>query len=269
MDNSKSIHDDEKFNTQLRECANHLADKLQNGHLDEATEIIHSLTNARNTQVFNSVGQLTRALHDAIVNFQVDADLSTEPPEVKSSEIHDATNRLQWVIDMTQGAADKTMDKVEAVAPIAMTLGKESMRLKEDWERLKRREITKEEFKALYSRIDEFLDQMGDGTQKLNTSLQEIILEQGYQDLTGQVLNKVITLVTDVERELVNLMRIAGQVEQMTGIYDGDDEVEAVKAVETPALDSVAEGPQIHAEKRNDVVNGQDEVDDLLSSLGF
>ena len=108
---------------------------------------------------------------------------------------------------------------------------------------------------------------MGEGTQILNASLQDIILEQGYQDLTGQVLNKVITLVTDVERELVNLMRIAGQVEKMTGIASG--EAEGAKAVEAPALNSEAEGPQIHAEKRNDVVNGQDEVDDLLSSLGF
>ncbi|MGO1273278.1 MAG: protein phosphatase CheZ, partial [Pseudomonas helleri] len=29
------------------------------------------------------------------------------------------------------------------------------------------------------------------------------------------------------------------------------------------------EGPQIHADKRSDVVSGQDDVDDLLSSLGF
>jgi chemotaxis regulatin CheY-phosphate phosphatase CheZ len=32
---------------------------------------------------------------------------------------------------------------------------------------------------------------------------------------------------------------------------------------------SHGEGPQIHADKKEDVVSGQDEVDDLLSSLGF
>ncbi|WP_255375077.1 protein phosphatase CheZ [Oleiphilus sp. HI0125] len=29
------------------------------------------------------------------------------------------------------------------------------------------------------------------------------------------------------------------------------------------------EGPQMKREEREDVVNGQDDVDDLLSSLGF
>ena len=32
---------------------------------------------------------------------------------------------------------------------------------------------------------------------------------------------------------------------------------------------SNGEGPQMHADKREDVVSGQDDVDDLLSSLGF
>ena len=34
--------------------------------------------------------------------------------------------------------------------------------------------------------------------------MQEIILEQGFQDLTGQALKKVIELVTNVEKELVD-----------------------------------------------------------------
>eukprot|EP01026_Neomeris_dumetosa_P068990 TRINITY_DN67922_c0_g1_i3.p1 TRINITY_DN67922_c0_g1~~TRINITY_DN67922_c0_g1_i3.p1 ORF type:complete len:165 (-),score=30.15 TRINITY_DN67922_c0_g1_i3:9-452(-) len=104
-----------------------------------------------------------------------------------------------------------------------MDLGQESAKLKEEWKRLKRREITKEEFKNLYGRIDDFLDQMGTGTELLNNNLQEIILEQGYQDLTGQVLKKVIGLISDVEKELVNLMRIACQVEEVTGLASEPD----------------------------------------------
>ena len=255
---------DEEFMAQLQDCATHLVEKLQNDNYSEASELIHSLMEARDRHVFNSVGQLTRALHEAIVNFHVDADLDSEPPSVNNSEIRDATSRLHYVIDMTQKAADKTMDKVEAVAPMALNLGIEATRLREEWHKLKRGEVSKEEFKKLYSRMGDFLDQMDDGTRQLNSSLQDIILEQGFQDLTGQVLRKVITLVTDVENELVNLMRIAGQVEQVTGLAESTDK-EKVKNVDK----SLAEGPQIHADKRADVVSGQDEVDDLLSSLGF
>eukprot|EP01026_Neomeris_dumetosa_P068989 TRINITY_DN67922_c0_g1_i2.p1 TRINITY_DN67922_c0_g1~~TRINITY_DN67922_c0_g1_i2.p1 ORF type:complete len:164 (-),score=30.49 TRINITY_DN67922_c0_g1_i2:215-655(-) len=146
-----------------------------------------------------------------------------------------------------------------------MDLGQESAKLKEEWKRLKRREITKEEFKNLYGRIDDFLDQMGTGTELLNNNLQEIILEQGYQDLTGQVLKKVIGLISDVEKELVNLMRIACQVEEVTGLASEPDK----ETDKTADKSSEGEGPQIHADKRADVVSGQDEVDDLLSSLGF
>ncbi len=264
MDNFAPLHDDEEFRSQLQDCANQLVEKLQSDNYEEASELIHNLVEARNNHIFRSVGQLTRGLHEAIVNFHVDADLQQNPPDVNGSEIRDASDRLQYVIDMTQAAADKTMDKVEAVAPIAMDLGNESAKLKEEWMRLKRREITAEEFRNLYTRIDDFLEQMGDGTTLLNSSLQEIILEQGYQDLTGQVLKKVIGLISDVENELVNLMRMACQVEEVTGLASNKD-AESVAA----KVNSQGEGPQIHADKRDDVVSGQDDVDDLLSSLGF
>ncbi|MFL0808950.1 MAG: protein phosphatase CheZ [Agarilytica sp.] len=257
------LHNDEQFMTQLQDCATQLVDKLQNNNIDEASELIHELVDARNNHIFNSVGQLTRGLHEAIVNFHVDADLNQNPPDINNSEIRDASDRLQYVIDLTQGAADKTMDKVEAIAPIALDLGMESAKLKEEWKRLKAGEISKQEFAQLYHRIDDFLEQMGSGTELLNSNLQEIILEQGYQDLTGQVLKKVIGLISDVEKELVSLMRIACQVEEVTGLAsDGDAEPTITKSIE-------AEGPQIHADKKADVVSGQDEVDDLLSSLGF
>lgn len=252
------------FMAQLQECANHLVDNLQNDNLDAASELIHSLVEARDRHIFTTVGQLTRALHNAIVNFNVDGDLESVPPEINQSEIRDASSRLHYVINMTQQAADKTMDKVEAAAPIAMNLGQEASRLRTEWHRLKRREMGKEEFKLFYAQMGDFLEQMDEGTQQLNKSLQDIILEQGFQDLTGQVLRKVISLVTDVENELVNLMRIAGQVEQVTGLATTDDKEKRVKVDS-----SLPEGPQIHADKRDDVVSGQDDVDDLLSSLGF
>ena len=65
-------------------------------------------------------------------------------------------------------------------------------------------------------------------------------------------------------------MRIAGQVEDITGLADDADKPKAgAKASGKPVADITPEGPQIHADSRDDVVSGQDDVDDLLSSLGF
>lgn len=263
MGDSAKIQENEAFLSQLQDASKNLVEELQQDNFENASEIIHQLTEARDAHIFKSVGQLTRALHTAIVNFNVDADITTNPPEIKNSEISDATDRLNYVLELTQAAADKTMDKVEACAPVAMNLREESHTLKEEWNKLRRREMSKDEFKNLFERIDEFLDQMDEGTALLNVNLQDIILEQGFQDLTGQALKKVITLVTDVEQELVNLMRIAGQVETVTGMASDEESKGGSKN------NINGEGPAMHADTRDDVVSGQDDVDDLLSSLGF
>ncbi len=263
MDISNQLGTDEKFHEQLEDCSKLLIEKLQNNDYQEASELIQTLYEARDNHIYTAVGKLTRALHNAIVNFHVDVEIEeASDGGVVNSEIRDASDRLQYVIKMTQEAADKTMDRVESAAPIAMNLRQEAANLRSEWEKFRRRELSKEEFADLYARLGNFLDETGESTEALNNNLQAIILEQGFQDLTGQVLKKVIGLITDVEKELVNLVRIAGQVEEMTGI--------AVPGEENGKKDSCeAEGPQIHAQVREDVVSGQDEVDDLLSSLGF
>ncbi|BFM16539.1 protein phosphatase CheZ [Maricurvus nonylphenolicus] len=265
METEPALHNNTEFISELQDCAKLLAEKLNGDDFEGASKLIHQMVEVRDRNIFQSVGRLTRGLHDAIVNFHVDADLDAEPPTIESSEIQDASDRLNYVITMTQNAADKTMDKVEVAAPIALNLGEEAASLKEEWARLKRREMTAAEFRELYNRIDGFLADMDTGTKELNKNLQDIILEQGFQDLTGQVLKRVIGLISDVERDLVSLVRIAGQVEDITGLTTDADKDPEAKA----DSDIQGEGPQIHADIRDDVVSGQDDVDDLLSSLGF
>jgi chemotaxis protein CheZ len=255
------------FLAELKECAKLLAEKLQGDQFEEASVLIQSMTQARDRHIFQSVGKLTRGLHNAIVNFHVDADLSKRPPEIADSDIHDASNRLGYVIELTQKAAEKTMDMVDEAAPIAANLGQEASLLRADWARLKRREMTAAEFRELYERMESFLAQMEIGTERLNKSLQDILLEQGFQDLTGQVLKRVMGLISEVEKDLVNLVLMASQVEEITGLAEPvADEKELEELIEKRKHE--AEGPQIN-KARDNVVSGQDEVDDLLSSLGF
>src|SRR5690606_37819542 len=107
-------------------------------------------------------------------------------------------------------------------------------------------EMDADEFRELYARMDQFLGQMVTGTDQLGRNLQEIILEQGFQDLTGQVLKRVIGLISEVEQDLVSLVRIAGQVEEVTGLATNADKDNkaALKRRKTEA-----EGPQIYADK--------------------
>lgn len=254
---------------ELKNRARTLIDKLEDGDFPGASVAIEDLNEARDRSIYLEVGKLTRGLHDAIRNF----DIGTPDPEIASdgeehgSQMANAQDRLDYVINLTQSSADKTMDMVEEGIPIASELLKESQALKTDWERLRRRELDPDEFRALYKRMDDFLSFSGESSGALNDKLNTILLAQDFQDLTGQVIKKVISLVQEVEVRLVELMRVAGQVEELTGIVRNTEEKTPVLA--DSGLDSSAEGPQIHAEERKDVVSGQDDVDDLLSSLGF
>ncbi len=252
----------------LKDRARSLVDRLEAGDFPGASTAIEDLNEARDRNIYHEVGKLTRGLHEAIVNFDIDtsaATMGTDPGD-DNSRMANAQDRLDYVINLTQSSADKTMDMVEEGIPLAAGIGEQASALKEDWGRLIRREMDPEEFRELYRRIDEYLTYSCDSSGQLSDKLNTILLAQDFQDLTGQVIKKVITLVQEVEERLVELMRVAGQVEELTGIVR---KAERKPSPEKNGLDSSAEGPQINAEERNDVVSGQDDVDDLLSSLGF
>lgn len=122
-----------------------------------------------------------------------------------------------------------------------------------------------DEFSELTKRISTFLDSAESNGKQLNKHLSDILLAQDYQDLTGQVIQKVAKMITDVEAQLVNLVAMAGHVDRITGIEHEQSEPENTEEVDP----NKGEGPQINAEEKEDVAASQDDVDDLLSSLGF
>lgn len=247
---------------ELKDRARALVEQLECGNFPAAAEVIRTINEARDRSIYREVGKLTRGLHDAIRNFEIDTGASGLDHD-RMSKMANAQERLDYVINLTQKSADKTMDMVEAGIPVAEKLGERAKMLREDWQRLIRREMRPDEFRDLYHRIDDFLNETIQNSGELSEKFNSILLAQDFQDLSGQVIKKVISLVQEVEARLVELMRVAGQVENLTGIFRAD--IERADA----GADIIAEGPQINAHKREDVVSGQDDVDDLLSSLGF
>lgn len=251
---------------ELKQRARKLIDTLEEGDFNTASTLIEQLNDCRDRTIYIEVGKLTRGLHEALVNFEIDAGTlaAGQTDEETESRMANAQDRLDYVINLTQRAANTTMDMVEEGVPLSTELGEVATALKVDWEQLKHRQLTPEQYRELYQRIDQHLEKTTHGSQLLGEKFNTILLAQDFQDLTGQVIRKVITLVQEVEDRMVELMRVAGQVEELTGIVRSIDPKQP-----EDTLDAAPEGPQIHAEKRADVVSGQDEVDDLLSSLGF
>jgi len=259
-----SFGGDDMFD-ELKQRAMVLMERLEQGDFPGATQAIQQMNEVRDRSIYREVGKLTRGLHEAIVNFEIDTAKAGIDGD-HASKMGNAKERLDYVINLTQKSADKTMDIVEQGVPMVEELREQARSLQSEWQRLKRREMDAGEFRDLYRRVDSFLTFTASGASELGGKLNEIMLAQDFQDLSGQVIKRVITLVQEVEDRLVELMRMAGQVEELTGMFRVPEVAEPARA---PQADIVGEGPQIKASERTDVVQGQDDVDDLLSSLGF
>jgi len=226
---------------------------LENNEIEDAQEMIDSLATSGDDDLFIEIGKLTRNLHEALTNFQMDSRIT----DLAASEIPDAKERLNYVIEKTEEAANKTMDKVESCTQRSNTMAKDSEELLVEWKKLYNRELEPGDFRKLCNKIETHLQKNKNDADDLHGELTEVLMAQDYQDLTGQVIRQVITLVHDVEESMVHIIKMFGS---MDGYNKAKGEVLIREGVE---------GPVVNAEVRNDVVQGQDEVDDLLSSLGF
>jgi len=251
---------DQEFTNLLKNKTDALKVSVDNGDYRDALDQIRELDMMRDQSLYREVGRLTRSLHEAIQNFHIDAHNAEQQAEL--SKMADASDRLAYVVKMTSQAANRTLDLVEESMPLSGEIRDQARQIGKEWQRFRRREMEPTEFRGLCKRLEQFLDQVAGNADRVSPNLSEILLAQDFQDLTGQVIQKVTTLVREVEENLVKLVVMASNVDRITGIvHDLSTEGE-----QQPSTDGV--GPQIDAD-REDVVSSQDDVDDLLSSLGF
>jgi len=185
---------------------------------EAADEAIQSIMKKGQGELFKEVGKVTRKLHDSIRGFKEAID-----PKLKDMAITDmpnAVDRLQYVIDRTEEAANKTMGIVEKYILNIDELSSHIRKLREP---------------------QETIDYLKAFKNNLEDDLTEVLTTQSFQDLTGQTIKKVITLVGDIEEELVRLIATFG--------------VKIEAGVKTEAI----EPEQV----------SQTGVDDLLKDFGF
>ena len=236
------------------EQAKLLVEYIENGQQEKADDLIAEIQNPINTELFAEIGKLTRQLHDSLNNFQVDSRLN----DLATADIPDAKERLNYVITRTEEAANKTMDVVESIFPVISTIQDQLATVKPLWHKLMHNELELSEFKVLCADIDVLLTNTDAQTTRINALMTDVLMAQDFQDLTGQVIRKVIDLVREVEDSLINMLTVFG--------LNSEQEKEQAK----PKVgENLVEGPIINTENRDDVVSDQDDVDDLLSSLGF
>lgn len=201
------------------------------------------------SELVDQVGQLTRALHNSLRELGYDERL-----EKFSAEVPEAQDKLTYVASKTEQAAERVLNATEIAMPIQNKLSSEAIKLSQRWkEALETQQTTPldtEKFRNLLIQTLTYLDQVPKQAETTNSYLMEITMAQDFQDLTGQVIKKVTRMVQDLEVELLQLL-----VNNAPKNKNPDD--------------GLTNGPVINPEKRSDVVSNQNQVDDLLASLGF
>jgi chemotaxis protein CheZ len=197
--------------------------------------------------VFNRIGHMARKLHDSLRELGYDKSL-----EETARQIPDAQERLQYIAKMTEQAAARVLNATDVAMPAQNELGQRTKALGARWEKMFANQLSVDEFKALAADTRNFFIEAPAKIEVTNAQLSEIMLAQDFQDLTGQVIKKVVQTVQGIEAQLLEVL-----IEVMP---------EDRKAA---APEGLMNGPVVNAAGRTDVVTSQAQVDDLLESLGF
>lgn len=249
------------FQQEMKQLAEDLLSKIEEGDLGKVVGVVNSINEARDRTLYDEIGKLTRGLHEAIKDIKTGDELSD------NNGMEQASDKLSYVIQMTDKAANRTMDLVEEGMPLNSETLDGAAELQEQWQKFLRKELKPNEFRDLTKKIDSYFSQTQVNSKKISSHLSDILMAQDFQDLTGQVINRVTKLVAEVETRLVDLVAMAGEVDRITGITH-HAEPNPNDTQQDDSKNIKAEGPQIDT-TLDGVVEGQDDVDDLLSSLGF
>lgn len=199
-----------------------------------------SAANAASPEVFQKLGEMTRNLHDTLASLGFMPRLG----EIADS-LPDARSRLTYIAEKTGTAAEKVLNLVDQAKIEHDQIASETRRIAQA--------IVADPVKAVASGgVMNFVEDVEAATIRIDRHLTDIMLAQDFHDLTGQVVARVVQLATDIEDQLVRLLLQTAPADQ-------------VHKVEQSFLN----GPVVNPEGRADVVTNQEQVDDLLASLGF
>src|SRR5688572_28392844 len=145
---------------------------------------LDGLLQRRERMLFLDLRKLTGDLQSALQRFRVDSRLA----DLAERDVPNAKLRLDHVLRLTDEAAHRTLDLVEKLGPIAERTSRGAAELIEQRQRFRERTIAVEDFHKMVSSMDAFLKAAVTDMDKVRDNLSEVLLAQGYQDLSGQII---------------------------------------------------------------------------------
>jgi chemotaxis protein CheZ len=201
-------------------------------------------------EAFARLGAITREMHEAFAVLGGGTELHNVVEEIPN-----ARERLTHVGKMTENAANKVLNLVDAAKPECDDLAKRGEELGQSLARMAASDdLSIERARALMGVCGKFAERTAGFASKQADILSDIMMAQDFQDLSGQVIKKVIDIINRTEMQLVQLLMDSApnQPEKTVAVAEFTGETHQLQ------------GPQ--AEEK---ALGQSDVDDLLASMGF
>ena len=198
--------------------------------------------------IISRIGNLPRMLRDSLRELGLDQAIAEA-----AEAIPDARDRLDYVVQMTAQAAERALNSVEASQPHQDEMEKGAKALTQRWDAWFENPIELADARELVSDTRQYLGDVPGHTSFTNAQLLEIMMAQDFQDLTGQVIKRMMDVIQEIERQLLMVL-----------LENIPDQGSCPKREN----DSLLNGPQVDTSKAG-VVASQDQVDDLLDCLGF
>jgi chemotaxis protein CheZ len=159
------------------------------------------------------LGQEMRDLLDFIQKAKRDID-AIEPEKIRHQHIPGATTELEAVVGTTEEATGHILDAAEAIETLASETG-------------------------------------GEVGERLRTIATGIYEASNFQDLTGQRIAKVVSI----------LLHIEAKIGELAGAFGHDAAAIGPVRVE-------ADGTELHGPQASDSANHQDDIDRLMAEMG-
>ncbi len=216
--------EDVKDIMEVMELIQNFIDFIAEGELARAEDILRDIAHYGDGKSLAEVQRITTSLENSLLEFK--KLLNPDVKNILTEDMPEAQDKLQWVINKTEEAVSQTIKLVEKNLDIQSDIVK---RLDIIDAALKKSESTTDEER-------EAMEFLRNALEGMNADLMELLLIQEYQDLTGQIIKKVIELTGTLERELGNLVKLFGKNEPV---------------------------------KKDEKLKNQDDLDQLLSEFGL
>jgi chemotaxis protein CheZ len=176
---------------------------LEAGDEERFLASLDALTGLRERGLWDSLRQLDARLRAALDQFRLDPRLL----RLAGKEIPDARARLDHVLRLTDEAAHRTLDLVESSTPLVARTTASAAALASECRDAHDSGAASPYWADLLVRLHGHLAAAHKDGEQVKANLIEVLMAQSYQDLSGQIIRRVIELVAQLEDELARLVQ--------------------------------------------------------------